>query len=468
MPPAGIAVRRLAAALAAHAPTVDVHPSLDPLRLGVSVPQAAAMLARPSGRRPSSRPAATSRSRVLLAAAPLRIPVVLWEGNVDPRAQRPRDGPPGRRRSRSPSRRPAPRSGAAPGAVLPHRDADPRHARDRPRRGARRAWASAAGERVLLVFGGSQAVRRFNAAVSVALPAPRRARHGHPRDRRRRLCRGARGPRGAADRAARPLPAVPVPARRDAGRAGRRRPGRRAGRLLDAGRGRRALGVPMVVVPYPHAAGHQRANARVLVDAGRRGSWTTRRSMRRPCSTRPSSSTIRPRHVAMSAAARSLGRPGAADAVARPRDGRRRAPAAAGPPTDDRPRDRAGARPRERRHVRRHRRRDRDPAPDRGQDLARRAARAVHDDARRRPGRPVRRRSTTRSSCARLVRFARSREHAALRARAGRATWSSATPGSAASSSRTGPRVPGSTASASPPRRGCRWPAPRPRRSAPA
>ena len=29
-----------------------------------------------------------------------------------------------------------------------------------------------------------------------------------------------------------------------------------------------ALGVPMIVVPYPHAAGHQRANARVLVDAG--------------------------------------------------------------------------------------------------------------------------------------------------------------------------------------------------------
>src|SRR6185295_8120668 len=29
-----------------------------------------------------------------------------------------------------------------------------------------------------------------------------------------------------------------------------------------------ALGLPMVVVPYPHAAGHQLANARVLADAG--------------------------------------------------------------------------------------------------------------------------------------------------------------------------------------------------------
>src|SRR5205814_9582079 len=29
-----------------------------------------------------------------------------------------------------------------------------------------------------------------------------------------------------------------------------------------------ALGLPMVVVPYPHAAGHQRANAEILAAAG--------------------------------------------------------------------------------------------------------------------------------------------------------------------------------------------------------
>ncbi len=43
-----------------------------------------------------------------------------------------------------------------------------------------------AGERVLLIFGGSQAVRRFNAAVSGAVEPARRAGDRRPRDRRRR------------------------------------------------------------------------------------------------------------------------------------------------------------------------------------------------------------------------------------------------------------------------------------------
>ena len=78
----GIRVRRLALR---SLRTVDlsVQAALDPVRLAVSVPQAAAILAR-------ERPAAifTTGGYVsvptLMAAAPLRIPVVLWDGNVVP------------------------------------------------------------------------------------------------------------------------------------------------------------------------------------------------------------------------------------------------------------------------------------------------------------------------------------------------------------------------------------------------
>ena len=61
VPAAGIPLRRL---LLRSLRTVDVsaHAILDPLRLGASVPQAAAILAA-SGRTPSSRRAATSRCR---------------------------------------------------------------------------------------------------------------------------------------------------------------------------------------------------------------------------------------------------------------------------------------------------------------------------------------------------------------------------------------------------------------------
>ena len=62
---------------------VDIHAILDPIRLGLSVPQATAILVR-------ERPAAIFTTGgyvavpVLMAAAPLGIPVVLWDGNVIP------------------------------------------------------------------------------------------------------------------------------------------------------------------------------------------------------------------------------------------------------------------------------------------------------------------------------------------------------------------------------------------------
>jgi UDP-N-acetylglucosamine--N-acetylmuramyl-(pentapeptide) pyrophosphoryl-undecaprenol N-acetylglucosamine transferase len=77
-----------------------------------------------------------------------------------------------------------------------------------------------------------------------------------------------------------------------------------------------ALGVPIVVVPYPHAGGHQRANAEALAAAGAarivedeafdgEALLDAARLLEEPAA-----------HLAMSAAARSMGRPGAADAIA--------------------------------------------------------------------------------------------------------------------------------------------------------
>ncbi|HEX4897858.1 MAG TPA: UDP-N-acetylglucosamine--N-acetylmuramyl-(pentapeptide) pyrophosphoryl-undecaprenol N-acetylglucosamine transferase, partial [Candidatus Limnocylindrales bacterium] len=77
-----------------------------------------------------------------------------------------------------------------------------------------------------------------------------------------------------------------------------------------------ALGLPMIVVPYPHAGGHQRANAMRLVEAGAArliedealdgaALIDAARILDDPAA-----------HAAMSAAARALGRPAAADAVA--------------------------------------------------------------------------------------------------------------------------------------------------------
>ena len=80
---AGIRVRRLALR---SLRTVDlcVHTVLDPLRLAAVRARRRRRSSPASGRRRSSRPAATWRCPSLLAAAPLRIPVVLWEGNVVP------------------------------------------------------------------------------------------------------------------------------------------------------------------------------------------------------------------------------------------------------------------------------------------------------------------------------------------------------------------------------------------------
>jgi UDP-N-acetylglucosamine--N-acetylmuramyl-(pentapeptide) pyrophosphoryl-undecaprenol N-acetylglucosamine transferase len=150
--------------------TVDVsaHAVLDPLRLGASVPQAAAILGR-------ERPDAVFTTGgyvavpVLLAAAPLGIPVVLWEGNAIP-------GRAVRATARladvlavSFAATCEALASAAPGRPCYVTGTPIRDTRSIDGEAARARLGLPDGVRVLLIFGGSQAVRRFNGAVAGAL-----------------------------------------------------------------------------------------------------------------------------------------------------------------------------------------------------------------------------------------------------------------------------------------------------------
>jgi UDP-N-acetylglucosamine--N-acetylmuramyl-(pentapeptide) pyrophosphoryl-undecaprenol N-acetylglucosamine transferase len=313
VPTAGIPLRRLAVRSLRTA-SLDAHVVLDPVRLGVSVPQAGAILA-------SERPAAIFTTGgyvaipVLLAAAPLGIPVVLWDGNVIP-------GRAVRATARladviavSFAATCAALSGAAPGVPCYVTGTPIRDTGEIDRDAARERLSIAASERVLLIFGGSQAVRRFNTAVSEAIgrlvervtvihvagedgyAAALADREALPTDLRARY---------------RPYPflrdeMLPALAAADlvVGRAG-------SSTLAEVS----ALGVPIVVVPYPHAAGHQRANARALVEAG--AAWLVDDETFDAAALLEAATLLDDpaTHGAMSAAARTFGRPAAADAVA--------------------------------------------------------------------------------------------------------------------------------------------------------
>jgi UDP-N-acetylglucosamine--N-acetylmuramyl-(pentapeptide) pyrophosphoryl-undecaprenol N-acetylglucosamine transferase len=313
VPAAGIPFRRLALR-SLRSVEADVHAVLDPIRLGASVPQATAVLA-------VERPAAIFTTGgyvavpVLLAAAPLGIPVVLWDGNVIPG-----------RAVRATARLAdvlavsfeatcETLGSAAPGRPCYVTGTPIRDTRAIDREAARTRLAIEPGTRVMLIFGGSQAVRRFNAAVAEALP----------RLVERAVVIHVTGDDGyAAALAGREaLPAdvreryKPHPFLRDdmltalaaadlvVGRAG-------SSTLAEV----TALGLPIVVVPYPHAAGHQRANARHVVEAGA-GRLIDDADFDAAALLDAAGLLDDPAaHLAMSAAARSLGRPGAADAVA--------------------------------------------------------------------------------------------------------------------------------------------------------
>jgi UDP-N-acetylglucosamine--N-acetylmuramyl-(pentapeptide) pyrophosphoryl-undecaprenol N-acetylglucosamine transferase len=310
VPGAGVPFRRL---LLRSLRTVqrDVHLVLDPIRLALSLPQAAWWLVR-------RRPAAIFTTGgyvaipVLLAARLLRIPTLLWEGNVVPG-----------RSVRATARL------ASAIAVSFDETCAALHAGARcyttgtpirdvagiDRLAARERLGLAAGDRLVVIFGGSQAVRRMNAAVVEALP----------RLVEKAVVIHVAGEDGmpAAEAA---QAALPEPAR------ARYRPSAFLGEdLLSAmaaadlivGRAgsstlaeTTAFGLPIVVVPYPHAGAHQSANALSLVNAGAAEVVADEAFDARALLDAASILDDPARHATMAAAARSLGRPGATDAVA--------------------------------------------------------------------------------------------------------------------------------------------------------
>jgi UDP-N-acetylglucosamine--N-acetylmuramyl-(pentapeptide) pyrophosphoryl-undecaprenol N-acetylglucosamine transferase len=290
--------------------TVDasVHSVLDPLRLLASVPQALVGLLR-------WRPDAVYATGgyvaipVVAAAALLGIPTLLWEGNRVPG------------RSVRLSGRLATVRAVSYAATLrrlpvptfltgtPIRDLD-----GIDRAEAARRLGIPPGLPIMLVFGGSQSVRRFEEAMTAALgDLVERCAVVH-----------VTGPASFAQ-AERLRDALPVEHR------GRYRPfpflhedmvaAWRVADLLVARAGSSTLaeaaaaGLPVVVVPYPHAAAHQRANAAEMVEAGAAilvdDADLDGDALREACDL-----LFEDRLAGMAAAARSLGRPGAAGATA--------------------------------------------------------------------------------------------------------------------------------------------------------
>jgi undecaprenyldiphospho-muramoylpentapeptide beta-N-acetylglucosaminyltransferase len=313
VPAAGIPLTRLAAR-SLRTTSADVHAVLDPIRLAASVPQAAAILAR-------ERPAAIFTTGgyvaipVLMAAAGFRIPVVLWDGNVIPG-----------RAVRATARLASlvavsfeatcrALAAAAPGRPCFVTGTPIRDTSAIDREAARGHFEIAPGDRVLLIFGGSQTVVRFNAAVAEALPRLVErvtvihvtGEDGYPAA----LAGRERLPESARSRY-RPYPflredmlSALAAADLVVGRAG-------SSTLAEV----TALALPIVVVPYPHAAGHQRANAASLVEAGAARLIDDAEFDAGALLEAATLLDDPSRHAAMSAAARSLGRPRAADAVA--------------------------------------------------------------------------------------------------------------------------------------------------------
>jgi UDP-N-acetylglucosamine--N-acetylmuramyl-(pentapeptide) pyrophosphoryl-undecaprenol N-acetylglucosamine transferase len=288
---------------------LSVHTVLDPARLAASVPQAWWLLGR-------LQPAALFTTGgylalpLVLAARTRRIPTLVWEGNVQPgRATRAI----GRFATRVAVSFP-PTLDAFPGnsfvSGTPIRSFE-----GIDRDAARRALGLARGDRLLLVFGGSQAVARLNTALEQALPQlladwhvlhlagddgiadAGAAREALPEALRARYTAEP----FLTDRMADALIAADLVV----GRAGSSTCAELA-----------AAGVPSILVPYPFAGAHQRYNARYLAEEGAAvnvpdDELTADRLLAEASALRDDD-----RRLAMGLAARRLGRPHAARALA--------------------------------------------------------------------------------------------------------------------------------------------------------
>jgi len=288
---------------------LSIHTVLDPARLAAAIPQAWWLLRR-------TRPAALFTTGgylalpLVLAARARGIPTLVWEGNVMPgRATRAI----GRYATRvavsfPPTLEAFPGNSFVSGTPIRSFDGIDRGA-------ARHAFGLDPADRLLLVFGGSQAVARLNAAVIDALPrilpdwhvlhlagedgmaAAGAARQALPEQLRPRYIAEP----FLTDRMADALVAADLVL----GRAG----SSTCAELT-------AVGVPSLLVPYPYAGAHQRYNARYLAEQGAAvmvddAELTAGRLSDELDRLRD----VEPR-AAMAAAARQLGRPGAARALA--------------------------------------------------------------------------------------------------------------------------------------------------------
>jgi UDP-N-acetylglucosamine--N-acetylmuramyl-(pentapeptide) pyrophosphoryl-undecaprenol N-acetylglucosamine transferase len=239
----------------------SAHTILDPVRLGAAIPQAWWLLSR-------LRPAALFTTGgylavpLVLAARARGVPTLVWEGNVTPgRATRAL----GRVATRVAVSFP-PTAASFPGNAFVS-GTPIRSFAGVDRSTARASFGVASDERLLLIFGGSQAVARLNAAVVAALPQL-------VRDWRVLHLAGDAGMADAAAARERLTPELRARYQPEPFLTDRMADALVASDLVVGRAGSStcaevtAVGAASILVPYPYAGAHQHENAAWLAAQG--------------------------------------------------------------------------------------------------------------------------------------------------------------------------------------------------------